>query len=146
RDGELISLSSQFVPQPAQTAGRRQTARAARPPATAPALPVEQAIAAAAASIGEDAPAVPLAAPAVAEGRERRTVSAAGGDRGAAQASLVWMPLNSKSARLCWRVVVPGRSGNLYQVLINAENGRPEVQTCWTASLSPASYRVFASD
>lgn len=144
RNGELVSLSSQMVPEPVDAASEADLFLLVQKAF----LPAEEAVAAAARSIGEDAShetVTPVERSSKGWSQEGRFTTPA--IQGEARANLVWMPLDRHRLRLCWQVVLTGRThGNLYQVLIDANTGDPHVQTCWTASLSPASYRIFGSD
>lgn len=144
KNGELVSLSSQMVPEPVDAAAEEDLVLLVQEAF----VPAEEAVAAAARSIGEDAShetVTPLERSSEGWGQEGRFTTPA--IQGEAHANLVWMPIERHRLRLFWRVVLTGRThGNLYQVLIDANTGDPRVQTCWTAALSPASYRIFASD
>ena len=145
KNGELVSLSSQMVPEAANAADAESLALL---DALGPVpVPAEHAVAAAARSIGEDSSAETVvaleASPAVGE-RKRFTAPAIEGE---AAASLVWLPMDRNKMRLCWDVVLAGRTqGDVYQVLIDANTGDSQVQVSRTANLTPASYRIFASD
>jgi hypothetical protein len=143
--GELVTLSSGFVPAPAAAAdagvpNRRQVQM--NPP-----IPAHWAVAEAAAYIGETLMAgeVEPADP-VAEGPRLKQGFKAAVLQGDAQAELVWLPMNRETLRLCWRVVLTGKTRQeLFQVLIDAETGDLQVRHCWT-SYSDRSYRVYSSD
>lgn len=144
--GELVSLSSQFVPDTAAAANagvpNRQTAQAVPP------LPAREAIAIAATNIAEVLRAEEVTAvDAIPAGLERKQRFTAQVIRGEARASLVWLPTGRNTMRLCWKVVLTGKTtGQLFQVLIDAETGEVQLRHCWTFGISNASYRVFTSD
>jgi hypothetical protein len=143
---ELAGLSSHFLPDPAQATGLSAPDRAAleaRPPITA-----QQAIANAAQNIGEALAAneiMPLDA--FAEGAGQRQKFQAAPSKGAAEAQLVWFPLNRNSLRLCWEIVLMSRGrGEMFQILIDARTGEALLRHSLTESISNASYRVFLAD
>jgi uncharacterized repeat protein (TIGR01451 family) len=136
RRGELVSLSSQFAPDPA-------TAAAAEWPHyrlqfRAPPLSARAAALQAAADLG--------AGPGEGDGE-------ATGERGAwsvereAHTRLVWLPMSRTRLRLCWAVELSARpGGHRYLVLVDARDGRVHLRRCRTFDLTPATYRVFTSD
>lgn len=117
RRGELINISSHFIPDLAKAAGAR-----------APRVSAQQAIASAAANIGV-------------------TGNVAHGLIGQTQSKLVWLPLDRATLQLCWEVVLTSRErGEMYRVLVDAQTGTAVVRRCLTEYISDASYRVFISD
>ncbi len=147
RNGELVSLCSQFMPDPARAADTGVRNRLAIQ--VAPPVPAEAAVAVAGRDIGEriDAREVYPVFNTAPEGAEKQMRFNAAALQGETIASLVWLPLDRNTMRLCWRVLPTGRTrGELYEVLVDAETGEPQVRHCWTAYLSPASYRIFAGD
>jgi outer membrane protein assembly factor BamB len=146
RNGELVSLCSQFLPALAQAADagvpNRQFVQSFPP------ISAQQAVAYAATNIGErlDAAEVTAKDP-MPQGAEQRQRFEAKPLQTEATASLVWLPMNRQAMRLCWRVVLTGKTrGEMFQVLVDAETGEPQVRHCWTFYANPVAYRVFPSD
>ncbi len=146
RNGELVSLCNQFLPALAQAADagvpNRQFVQAF-PPVSA-----QQAVAYAATNIGEtlDAAEVSTKDP-LPQGAEKRQRFKAKPLQGEATASLVWLPMNRQAMRLCWRIVLTGKTrGEMFQVLVDAETGDVQVRHCWTFYANPVAYRIFPSD
>lgn len=146
KHGELVNLSSQFLPDLARAANAGTPNRAALQ--KAPVISADRAIVAAALSIAE-----PLRAEAVApleakpDGAQKRQRFRAGNLPGEAEARLVWLPMNSEAMRLCWQVELTRRTGGeRFRFLIDAENGELLVRRCLTVYLTDASYRIFTSD
>jgi hypothetical protein len=109
KNGQLVSLSSQFLPALAQAADAGVPNREfvqAFPPVSA-----QQAVSYAATNIGERLDAAELTAKdQLPEGADKRQRFEANQLRGEATVSLVWLPMNRKTMRLCWRVVLKARS------------------------------------
>ncbi len=144
--GELISLSSQFVPDPPAAADQGVPNRLAVQ--IAPPVSAAQAVAVAAVNIGEDVrteDVVPVDF--VPDGPERTQKFAAQALHDNATASLVWLPTRRDSMRLCWKVILNGkRSRELFQVLVDASSGEPQVRHSWTSRFTDVSYLVYTSD
>jgi hypothetical protein len=67
--------------------------------------------------------------------------------KGDAETSFVWLPMSRETMRLCWRVVLTGKTrGELFQALVDAESGEPQVRHCWTSYANSVAYRIFPSD
>ena len=144
--GELVNVSSRFLPAPAQAADAGHAKRKdfqKKPPISARA-----ALAKAIESIGEEAPPdtittmeTDLSAP-----RQPHRFKA-GKLPGEARASLVWLPMERSRMRLCWAVDVTRRQRNeSFRVLVDAETGEALVRRCLTFDLSDATYRVYTGD
>jgi uncharacterized repeat protein (TIGR01451 family) len=139
RKGELISLSSQFIPDPGRAAGQGKIQAT---------LTAREAILKAAANLdmpldGTQVSALgnPPAAP------EWRGKFHAPGCAGTVETRLVWLPLSRESLRLCWEVVMTLQSrGETYRLFIDHETGQVRVRHGLTQYLSEASYRVFTGD
>ncbi len=146
KNGELVSLSSQFLPALAQAADtgvpNRQFVQAFPP------ISAQQAVSYAATNIGETLDAAGVTAMDLqAEGADKRQRFEANQLRGEASVSLVWLPMNRKTMRLCWRVVLTGKTrGEMFQVLVDAETGDVQVRHCWTYYANPVAYRIFPSE
>ncbi len=147
RNGELVNLSSHFLPN-VQTASQMDATQRAAVEAN-PLISSQQAVANAATNIGETLRAEDVSAvSAVLEAADKRQNFTAPPLVGEAQARLVWLPMSSTSIRLCWSVELVGRGRvEMYRVLIDAQTGEPLVRHCLTAYQSQAaSFRVFTSD
>jgi uncharacterized repeat protein (TIGR01451 family) len=150
RQGELVTLSSHFLPGLVQAAGLPASNRPV--PLAAPALSARRATALAAANIGEDvAEAQLLPAPGPPEtevtGPEQRQDFRATRLKGNTVAKLVWLPTSKDALRLCWNVVLMSRSrGEMFRVLVDAQTGEPMLRRCLTEHISDATYRVYTSD
>ncbi len=146
RQGELVNLSSRFLPDPDQAASRGSSRR--KQHQTAPSVIAPQAVALAARNVGdpvEAAEVLPLAA--APAGAEQRQQFKADRLKGPADARLVWLPMAGEQLRLCWQVILTSRSRNeMFRLLVDAETGDVLVRHCLTKYLSDATYRVFTSD
>jgi uncharacterized repeat protein (TIGR01451 family) len=145
RNGELVSMASQFVADPAGASGADAAKRAAL--AAAPPITLEQAVVRAAAEVNET----------LVEADVRRLGELAGPDRwqrvsaralsGTTHARLVWLPVSAGRMRLCWEVILTSAArGEMFRVLIDAQAGIAWLRHSLTAYISPASYRVFTND
>jgi Zn-dependent metalloprotease len=146
RNGELVSLSSQFLPNPARAADAGVPNRAfvqAFPPISA-----QRAIASASTNIGEQVRADQVeAVEEMPDGPARKQRFRAAALLGETRAELVWLPMDRDTMRLCWRVTLTGRTrGAMFQVLVNAETGEVPVRHSWTFYVQSATFRVFGSD
>ena len=144
--GELVNLSSQFMPEPARAADAGTPNRAALQ--AAPLISPQRAIAAAAATLDENlevSAILPLEAqPGGAEKLQRFRAAPL---PGVAVVKLVWLPMGRATLRLCWQVELTRRAGGeRYRVLIDAITGEALVRHGLTVYLSDATYRVFTSD
>jgi hypothetical protein len=144
--GELVSLSSRFIPGPAEAANKGWPI--AQPLVARPRISALEAIVLAAENIGATVIAtdiVPLAQNA--EGAEKRQSFRADPLKGETRVRLIWLPMNRSSLRLCWQVELTSRArGELYRILIDAQTGDALIRHCLTFYLSEATYRVFVSD
>jgi len=132
----LISLSGQVVP---------DLNRAVR--VNAALITAADALASAARNIGETAAAPDFAANDEPLGNARKQKFLGESIVGEAETSLVWLPMDRTTLRLCWRVVLTGsQSRKLFQVLIDAARSETLVRHCWTSSAIEATYRVFDKD
>jgi len=142
--GELVSISSHFVPAPEQAAGggaSNRLANLSRPLITAP-----QALVDAAQNIGDALAPGDLSAQSSAEGADQRQSFSANALKGNATAHLVWLPMNRDLLRLCWEVILMSRArGEMFRVLIDARTGETQIRRSLTENISDASYRVFTN-
>lgn len=142
--GELVSLSSHFVPAPALAADVGTPNRALLE--TTPLITATQAVINSVRNIGETlqprelVPSKPESSP------EKHQTFQAAILKGDAGIRLVWLPMNRNSLRLCWEVILMSRArGQMFLVLIDAQTGAPLLRHCLTEDISNASYRVFTS-
>jgi len=145
RNEELVSICSAFISQPARAADRGTPNRAnleLRPTCSS-----FQAVATAAAEIGEHPGTAEVTRQQSPEGASQRQFLIAPGLNGRAQAELVWLPLSADRLRLCWEIMLVSKArGEAYRVLVDAESGEPLLRHCLTSYLSDATYRIYASD
>ncbi|HOX55770.1 MAG TPA: M36 family metallopeptidase [Candidatus Paceibacterota bacterium] len=145
KDGELVNLSSQFVPKAEAAAERGTPNRAAL--LAAPPLSALQAVALAAQNVRVELQAENVTALAAAANSSQRQKFKAPGLSGEGDAKLIWLPINQRTLRLCWDVVLTSRArGEMYRVLVDAQSGAALVRHCLTEYHTDASYRVFTSD
>jgi len=148
--GELVNVSSQFLPDPETAADRGATNRALV--VATPKLSARQAVVRAAQDITPDfsdqsiAPEretieIPVAGP------EKRQFFTSAKLKGKAEAKLIWLPMGQDRLRLCWDVILMDRSrGEMFRVLVDVQTGEPLVRRCLTDYLTEATYRVYTSD
>jgi hypothetical protein len=146
KHGELISIGSHFLPAPDQAANAGTPNRAAfqaAPPVTA-----RHAVIMAARNIGEtieDSEASPVDF--TPQGPDKHQKFRAKTFKGDADVHLTWLPMTRDSLRLCWEVIVMGRTREeMFKILIDAETGEALVRHGLTENISDASYRVFTTD
>src|SRR5262249_3517736 len=118
--GEVISISSTFVPELDQLAAANLAGRALIE--SAPPLPPEQAIGIAAAAIEQPLDTA-LITPVAAEAPSRGTRFTVPGVPGEIELQLTWLALSGSEMRLCWQVELTRQiGGERYRVLIDVEN------------------------
>ena len=146
RQGELVNICSQFIPDPVKAAVRGVSAGSASP--AAPSVTARQAVTLAARNVGQELTDAKLSANGgPAAGAEQRQEFTSPGLKGRAEAKLTWLPLDRQTLRLCWDVVFMGRTrGEMYRTLVDASTGEVLLRRCLTSYLTEASYRVFTSD
>jgi hypothetical protein len=143
--GELISLSSQFIPDAGRAADAGTPNRAAV--IGAPVLPAARAVWLAAEGVEEQLLPGDVLPIGLAAGPEKSQRFKAGALPGEAQVQLVWLPMDGSTLRLCWEVQITRRAGGeRYRLLIDAQTGQVYVRQRLTVYLSDASYRVFTGD
>jgi hypothetical protein len=145
RNGELVSLSSLFVPNAAGAANAGTPNRASL--ISSPTISAEESVVRAAANLGVELEAGSVIALGPAEGSVKHQRFRSGLLRGEAVTGLVWLPMSQNSMRLCWHVILTSRaSGEMYSVLVDAETGEILVRRCLTNYLTDASYNVFTQE
>jgi len=131
KNGELVSLSSRFVPDAVGAADAGTPGRQAL--IVSPTITAAQAVVNGAANLGVTVDVASVAAAGPAAGPQKRQKLKAVGLAGDAKVWLVWLPLNKDSMRLCWQVLLTSRArGELYSVLVDAETGDVLVRRCLT--------------
>lgn len=144
RNGELVTLSSQFVPNASVKADAgtpNRTAFQTSPPITS-------------------VDALLSSSKAIGEGLATSQINVTGRIQGeghyevldfapafSAYVRQVWVPLDASNLRLAWEVLTTSRkTHDSYQLLVDAQTGSVIVLRRTSAYLSDASYRVFTSD
>ena len=147
RDGQLASLSSLFLSNPEAAARRGGGLIDGR--IAAPNITATTAIARAASNIGvalaaTNLVAVPAGTEPLPSGHVRYT---AGELAGAADAQLVWLPLDRQTMSPAWEIILMSRARReMHRVLIDARTGEAWLRHSLTEHSDPASYRVFLAD
>ena len=142
KNGELVTLGSHFVSDPAAAAQLQPAERAAL--VAQPPVDVAKAVSLAAANLGdtvapEDARAI--SDPAGAERRQRLQAPGLSDTN----AGLAWLPMSATSLRLTWDVTLMSLArGEMFRVLVDARTGEVLMRTSLTADISNASYNVYA--
>ncbi len=143
--GELISISSRFVPSLESAAANGSPNRLAL--VANPSVSSAAALVSAAYNLGTDLVESSLNSSNGPLGADKFQVYQAGLLRGDAQVQLRWLPVARDSLRLCWRVDLTTRArGEMYSLLVDAETGEVWVRRCLTAYIKPATYNVYTSD
>jgi hypothetical protein len=149
--GELVSLSSQFLPDPVNAADKGVLNRAAL--MASPPVSARQAVAVAARNLGEDileAGIIPVepgsaANPQASAVHFQEFKSAV--LKGPAKASMAWLPLDRDRLVLCWDVVLmSGSRQEMFRVLVDVQTGQVLLRQGLTNYISDATYRVYPSD
>jgi uncharacterized repeat protein (TIGR01451 family) len=144
--GELVSVSSRFVPAPAAAA---QAGKGVGEGGLAgPVIPAAEAVRLAAKDLGAELASEDIVAlDGYAAGPEQGQRFKAPLLRGPTRVSLVWLPLNRNTLQLCWKVELAARGrAELYRSLIDAQTGQVRLRRSLTRYLSNATYRVFTGD
>jgi hypothetical protein len=142
--GELVSLSSQFVPEPDRAASRGTPNRGKAAPAIS-AISAESAIRRAATNVAEAVVELtPLDTPAAATRKQNFKPKDLPGE---ATAELVWVPLDGERLRLCWQVELNRREfSERFRFIVDSETGEILIRRKLTLDSSEVLYRVFTSD
>ena len=143
---ELVNVSSQFIPNPAQAADNGTPNRAAL--LQTPQISAASAVNAMLIGLGETVdPSAIAAVEPQSLGAEQRQHFTAPPLNGEADVKLVWLPMNGTSLRLCWEVVLTIRArGEMYRSLVDIQTGEVLLRHRLTEYLSDVSYRVYTSD
>lgn len=147
KDGELVNVASQFVPDETRAVAKGDPSFAATG-VIDPAISAAAALTIAARNLGDDETAAStVEAQDQPEGTDRRQRFRGGAIKGEADVRLCWLPLAEDEMRLCWRMVLTSRAGKaMFRVLVDAATGEVWLRHCLTDDISNASYRVFTGD
>lgn len=140
REGELASVSSQFISDPQAAADRGMPNWAAKKGK----LPIseEMAIVIAGRDLGSQMRVDEVIAVPEPEGRMKKY--RAGKNPRAAMVRLVWAPMSPLAMRLAWEVYLAREAGgDMYRLLVDAESGEVILRHARTFYLSDATYHVF---
>ncbi len=131
KDGQLLSLSSRFL-------------STVKPNRETPALPAQEAIVHAAASLGDNVTTTqiqPLGKP---EGNELRQSFTAEGLTDTT-ALLTYLPMNRTDVRLGWDITLTSQAHRaMFRMVVDAASGEVLVRHNLTTTISDATYRVYA--
>jgi uncharacterized repeat protein (TIGR01451 family) len=142
--GELISVSSLFLPEPSAAADKGTPGRVAK--AGKPDVTAERALRIAAENLGETIAELSALdeAPAPRTLKQKFQVKPLPGE---ASASLVWFPLDGDTLRLCWDVELTRRErSERFRLAVDAQNGAILLRRKLTVEVGDAAYRIFTSD
>ena len=140
--GELVTLSSTFLPDPAAKADAGTPNRAALQ--ANPTVSVVQGILAAAQNLGDTLAAGDVTATGATTGAGYQKFDAR---QRPAHARLVWLPLDGGHLRLCWEIIQSSQAQRtLFQLLVDAATGEVRVRRNLSSNLSDATYNVWTSD
>jgi hypothetical protein len=146
--GELVNVASQFMRDPEMAA-----AAYLKGGAVVPKISAQRALETAVKNVGSDSE--ELRESTEADSRARTRPSDAGhqhrfkgkGLKGEATVKLIWLPMSRDRLTLCWDVVfMAERRGEMFQVLVDTDNGQVLLRRCLTEYISDASYRIFTND
>ena len=119
--GELVNVSDRLVLDPANAVARGITSGET---ANVPSISVEEAIALAAANIGGQVAPSSLSLQSAPQGAEQKQIHNSSDLIGQAYSQLTWLPIDSETLRLCWRVILSAKPKiERYQLLIDAGTG-----------------------
>ena len=140
RDGELASVSSQFITTSEAGPGPQRQFSIK--------LDTAEAVRRAAETIDENVAPSGVIAQSEPQGNNQLQQFKAGPLPGEVEVRLTWLPMNPTMLRLCWQVEITRRQGGeRFRVLIDAETGEALLRRCLTRyAAALASYRVFTSD
>ncbi len=146
RSGELVNISSGFLPEIEHASGLDAAARTQLE--LAPPISAVDALISALADVGENVTPdqIELAAPASTE-PDKAQILASAALMGQAQAALVWLPMSRSSVRLCWLVRLhPRGTWEAFETVVDASSGEALVRHNLTKGISNASYLVYTND
>lgn len=142
KNGDLISIGSHFIADPAAASGKTAAQRAAL--IAQPPISSATALSKAAASVGDTVSAEQVATMGAVAGAEKNQKLSVPG-LSDTQASLTWVPMSEKELRLGWDVVLMStRLGEMFRIVVDAQTGEALIRQSLTNYISDATYRVFA--
>ena len=147
RAGELVNVASQFLPNPVAAADLGVPGRAAAQAALK--ISARKATVLAAKNIEVQVDELSLVPEFRGDGAdpEKQQLFQSAQLKGNAEVKLTWLPMDQSRLRLCWDVIVmSGRRGEMFRVLVDAQTGEVLVRHCLTDYISDATYRVYTSD
>ena len=146
KNGELVNLSTHFLPDPATAAHQDAAARAALK--SAPPISARNALLLAAQDVGHYFTVNDIETVDNATGPEQaQKLKAPGKTLGDSYIHLTWLPLDANNVRLCWQVLITvGTPVEGFQTLVDAQTGEILLRQNLTRHISDASYRVWTSD
>ncbi len=145
RKGELVNISSHLLADAPAAATRGNANRSTL--VNAPTVSPAAAIANAARNINAELNGDAIVFVGAAQGPEKSQKANVSGLLGSTPVQLVWLPMDSQTMRLCWRVILISRaSPEQFLVLVDAETGEVMVRHSLTAHIEPASFNVYTSD
>lgn len=144
--GELVNLSTRFLPDAVKAADAGTANRAAAQ--SAPAISAAEAIVNAAKDVGSDLAISQVRGSGEPAGATRRqSFNASPVLSGESVAQLVWLPTSDASLRLSWQVVFTSRSrGEMFESIVDAQTGEVIIRRGLTEYISDATYNVYTSD
>jgi uncharacterized repeat protein (TIGR01451 family) len=146
KNGELVNISTYFLPDPAAAAHRDAAARNALK--SAPPISAQEALLIASRDVGQYFEADAVETVQQATGPEQtQKFKAAGKLYGDSYVHLSWLPMDANDVRLCWEILVTaGNPIERFRTLVDAQTGEVLVRQNLTRHISNASYRVWTSD
>jgi Fungalysin metallopeptidase (M36)/Calx-beta domain/Putative Ig domain/Fungalysin/Thermolysin Propeptide Motif len=146
RKEELVSISSQFIPDASKAATMGTPNRKAMQ--ASPMITAAKAVMKAMENLGENLAESELRLVNVeTHSVEKHQSFSAASLKGDADVRLVWLPMNRTSMRLCWQVILMSKArGEMFKIIIDARTGEALLRHNLTAYISNASYRVFVTE
>ncbi len=148
KNGELVNLYTEFLPDPNVAAARGVKGRTAAAAAAAPRLSAVEALVIGARNIGDEVVPSALSSRGPATGAAHKEVfRGSGALNGDQYAELVWLPLNASTLQLCWQVIVVSKiRGEGFMLIVDSDTGEVMLRRGLTQYITDASYRVYTSD
>ncbi len=147
RKGQLVNLTTQFLPDVVQAANAGTPNRAALQ--IAPGVSAQQAVVYSAEAINHALTfdqLRPVNAAPEGPGMVQR-FNALSVLNGETRAELSWLPLNRAALRLCWQVTLTSHArGETFLVIVDAETGEALLRRQLTVYITNATYNVWTSD
>ncbi len=147
--GELVNLYSHFLPDASTAAARGLKGRATVAAAAgAVQISVLTAMSVAAGNLGDVVAPGSLTSLGAAQGPAlKQTFRGSGALNGDQYGELVWLPMNSGLARLCWQVIITSKArGEMFLLLVDAETGEVLLRRNLTSYITNSTYNVWTSD